>query len=122
MEIDCHGVEIMGSDDDGCWYGTEHAWIVLGDPDTSGCDENGKPNGSRDGMDHPPATPHYFEASGYLGAAIMQMYVIASTEQHVQNFAHGLGVVDLTISRGEAVERDLLKDCVSSGFVVHREM
>ncbi len=47
---DCHGVDVIGIDSDGLWWGTENAWMVIGDPCMA---EHGGP-------DEDPATPTYF--------------------------------------------------------------
>lgn len=93
QEIDCHGRDVVGLDEDGGWWGTDNAWWILGDPDTSGCDENGVPDGSEDGPEHDPATPHLFIASGvgYEGQQ-WDFAVVASSEARLQEFAASLGV------------------------------
>lgn len=94
IEHDCHGCEILGCDDDGFWWGTPNAWHVVGDDDTSGCDHNGVPDGSPDGPEHPPATPTYFEVSGWMGAVEFTAYVIASNEANVRRMLSGFGVTE----------------------------
>lgn len=91
-DTDCHGVTVVGQDEDSIWWGTPHAWWVVGDPDESGRNERGELDGSEDGPPRPPKTPHHIEAEGYLGAILFQAHLIASSKEIAERFMRGFGV------------------------------
>lgn len=95
--IDCHGRDASGCDDENFWMGTENAWYILGDEDTSGCDDDGTPNGLPDGPDHPPATPTFYEVSGKFQNLDFQGYFLASNEERVRKVLDTFFVRDVTI-------------------------
>lgn len=101
IEVDCHGVSVVGEDDDGFWWGTLNAWFVIGDPDTSGED------GTCDGPDHPCATPTYFEVSGRFSptGVDFQAYLVASNFEAVKHFLWCMCVVDVDVFQETRIRR-----------------
>ncbi len=110
---DYHGMDVIGLDDDGIWWGTPNAWWVYGDTDTSGSDENGVPDGSCDGPDAAPATPTYFEVSGFwYDGKSFTAYVVASSFEEVRHHAACHGCRDIFISPGVRLsKRHVYKSC-----------
>lgn len=76
---DCKGIDVWGRENGVFWVGTPNAWFIIGDDDTSGCDETGKPDGSCDGPDVEPATPIYFQMEGRIDNNKTKIYVVASS-------------------------------------------
>lgn len=93
---DCRGVQLIGYDEEkgNWWYGTPNAWCVIGDADTSGCDEHGVPDGSCDGPCSPPVTPTYFEVAGWRWGGEFSGYFIASNEETLRQWLASHDVKD----------------------------
>lgn len=77
-DCDCNGVEPIGSDDDGFWFGTANCWLVLTDYEV-------------DGPGTVPATPHFITVVAKLGEDDFSGYVVASTKQRALDYFEGIG-------------------------------
>lgn len=102
--VDCYGAPTHGASEDGIWWGTANAWVVMGDEDTSGCDDQGMPNGMCDGPDRDPHRPFLFEVTGHVGYEAFHGHFIASSEpalmRHLQMF---------TVLQAEDTELDVIR-------------
>lgn len=98
--------------------GTENAWCIVGDEDTSGYDPTTGERGFADGPDGPPATPTYFEVSGYSGNLEFHGYYLASSEMDVRRAIGGWGLTDLTINETKlAAPLEVTWEMLRKGFL-----
>lgn len=115
QDTDCYGVDPIGANDDGVWFGTANAWMLLGDPDTSGFDPiTGEPDGSQDGPDHPPKAPTYFNLTGFLGSDPLDAHCVASDEDRVLSFLRNIGATEVRVLEATRLSRRRYK---ATGFV-----
>lgn len=82
--IDRHGTDVMGSDEDGVWFGTEDQPVTLHDRD----DDGGRL----------PTRKRRFVVNGYLEAEPFVAYVRASSLDRTIDYFRGWGVRELEAS------------------------
>lgn len=83
-ECDCNGVEPIGLDDDGAWFGTENCWLVLNDYE-------------EDGPGTFPATPHFVTVAGKLLTSDFAGHVVASNAQRAIDYFDGIGCLHIQV-------------------------